>query len=103
VATVQHTLDLSNLPYGVLADLNICRLGFFWTDAAGLVHAMERVIGTSYNDRLVGDEDANVLTGGRGEDWLTGEGGADRIDAVAEIHKDGRPILRGTYHYQITE
>lgn len=76
------TLDLSNLSYGVLADLNMCRLGFFSTQAAGLVHTIERVIGTSYNDRLVGDEDANVLTGGRGEDWLTGEGGADRIYAA---------------------
>ncbi|HYF26823.1 MAG TPA: hypothetical protein VD931_13865 [Baekduia sp.] len=75
------TLDLSTVPYGVRADLNVCRLGFHGTQAAGLVQAMERVIGTSYNDRLGGDAGANVLVGGRGVDWLTGEDGPDRIDS----------------------
>lgn len=75
------TLDLSNLYEGALADLNICRLGWHTNGQPGLVHAIERVIGTSHNDRLVGDEDNNVLIGGAGNDWITGEGGADRIES----------------------
>ena len=80
------TLDLSGLPYGVLADLNICRLGYFTTRSGGLVHAIERVTGTPHNDRLVGDGEVNRLIGGAGEDWYSGEGGPDLIDS-----RDGGP------------
>jgi Ca2+-binding RTX toxin-like protein len=74
------TLDLSTAPGGALADLNVCRLGFWGTDAVSLVHGIENVIGTPFNDRLVGDDDNNRLVPGRGNDWVSGEGGDDYID-----------------------
>lgn len=73
------TLDLSNLSWGVMADLNICRLTDFVTSDVGMVWGIEKVIGTRYNDRLVGDEDQNTLNPGAGNDWVSGEGGADRL------------------------
>jgi Ca2+-binding RTX toxin-like protein len=76
------TLDLANLPGGALADLNDCRLGYFDSRSVALVHGMENVIGTRYNDRLTGDEDNNSLRPGSGEDWVSGEAGNDAIDTV---------------------
>ncbi|HYF24398.1 MAG TPA: hypothetical protein VD931_01525 [Baekduia sp.] len=75
------TLDLSDLGEGALADINHCRVGWFDNDVPAFVHAMEHVIGTRFNDRLVGDHERNTLRGGAGRDWLTGEGAADLIEA----------------------
>ena len=73
------TMDLSNLTHGMLADINICRLTYFVGRETATVVGIEKVIGTRFNDRLVGDDDINHLTGGTGEDWISGEGGWDRI------------------------
>jgi hypothetical protein len=77
----RDTLYLGDLSMGALADLNVCRLGYFGTGALALVHAIENVEGTRYNDRLVGDDDANKLVGGPGQDWLDGRYGLDTIEA----------------------
>ena len=79
INSLSQGLDLSSLPTGALADLNRCRLGYFGSYRLALVHAMEHVRGTRFNDRLVGDEDANELVGGAGVDWMSGEGGDDRL------------------------
>ena len=41
--------------------------------------SIENLTGSSYNDTLVGDENANTLDGGPGNDTLRGLGGADRL------------------------
>jgi Ca2+-binding RTX toxin-like protein len=75
------TLEPSYLRGGVLADLNVCRLGYFGYNEIAQVFAMERVYGTRLNDRLVGDEDSNRLFGLAGRDWMSGEGGRDFLDS----------------------
>jgi Ca2+-binding RTX toxin-like protein len=40
---------------------------------------VENLMGTAYNDLLVGDDAANVLDGGAGDDTLTGGNGADTL------------------------
>jgi Ca2+-binding RTX toxin-like protein len=78
----RDTLDLRNLKTGALADLNLCRLGYFGSSAVALVHAMEYVYGTRFNDRLVGDGDYETLVNGNaGRDWLSGDNGG-RVYAI---------------------
>jgi RTX calcium-binding nonapeptide repeat (4 copies) len=97
------TLDLGSVRSGVLADLNLCRLGYFGTRDLALVHGIENVSGTRFNDRLVGDGDANRLDAGPGRDWLSGEGGRDRlytrdgqIDAVKCGDGEDEYVMDGT-------
>jgi len=42
--------------------------------------SIENVIGTDFDDRLVGDNNENMLVGGLGDDVLIGLGGADVLD-----------------------
>ena len=50
-------------------------------DAAGDVLVnIERLVGSGYDDGLIGDAGANVLIGGAGDDYLVGGAGADYID-----------------------
>ncbi len=44
---------------------------------------VENVIGSFFDDRLIGDEQVNVLSGGSGDDTLTGGGGADILNGGA--------------------
>ncbi|VVP76709.1 hypothetical protein PS918_01920 [Pseudomonas fluorescens] len=39
--------------------------------------AIENLVGSSFNDKLTGDDNSNVITGGLGNDVLNGEGGDD--------------------------
>ena len=49
-------------------------------DAAGdLFDGFEAVLGSAFNDLLVGDKNGNVLDGGAGDDTLDGAGGADQM------------------------
>jgi RTX calcium-binding nonapeptide repeat (4 copies) len=77
----EDDLWLQGSPSGALADLNVCRLGYFGTNALSLVHAIENVHGTRYNDRLVGDHEDNLLYPGAGRDWIDSEPGSDRVYA----------------------
>lgn len=50
-------------------------------DAYGDVYvSIENLTGSSYNDRLNGDDNANVINGGAGIDTLLGRGGADTLN-----------------------
>ena len=40
---------------------------------------LEKVVGTDGDDRLFGDESANALDGGAGDDLVVGRGGDDRL------------------------
>lgn len=45
--------------------------------------SIESVIGSRFDDRLVGDGAGNMLSGGEGDDTLTGGGGADMLQGGA--------------------
>jgi hypothetical protein len=100
----QDTLDLRNLKSGALADLNLCRLGYFGSSAVGLVHAMEVVQGTRFNDRLVGDGDYYTwVIGNQGQDWLSGDHGGriyasdDEVDTIKCNGKDDKTSVYADY------
>jgi Ca2+-binding RTX toxin-like protein len=49
-------------------------------DAFGDSYAsIEKILGSSYNDHLIGDATANIFEGGSGDDVLTGLAGADTL------------------------
>ncbi len=69
-------------------------------DAAwDLIYNVENVIGSDYNDWIVGNSGANALTGGLGIDTLTGGLGNDTLDGGAGddqlIGGDGDDLLIG--------
>ncbi|HEY9023833.1 MAG TPA: calcium-binding protein, partial [Burkholderiaceae bacterium] len=45
--------------------------------------SIENLAGSNYNDTLVGDANANVISGGDGDDFIEGRGGADVIHGGA--------------------
>lgn len=81
------TLDASRLHSGVSLDLipghlgsaGITPAGFSGVDNLGVSADtwIENAIGTAFDDVLVGNTRANVLTGGSGNDWLDGGDGLD--------------------------
>jgi Ca2+-binding RTX toxin-like protein len=48
-----------------------------------ILAGFENVIGSTFNDHLIGDAGANALSGGTGDDMLTGGRGADRLNGGA--------------------
>ena len=48
-----------------------------------ILAGFENVVGSSFNDHLIGNAGANVLTGGAGDDTLTGGRGADTLNGGA--------------------
>lgn len=50
------------------------------TDGTDTLYGIENIIGTGQNDTIIGDANANILTGGAGDDTLRGNGGADQIN-----------------------
>ena len=54
------------------------------------LHSVEHVVGTGFDDTLVGSEGYNRMFGGRGHDVVSGRGGGDRIFGWS-----GNDILRG--------
>ena len=46
---------------------------------------IQHVVGTSYQDELLGDNQNNRLSGGLGDDTLTGAGGGDTLDGGAGV------------------
>ncbi|MBZ8117410.1 M10 family metallopeptidase C-terminal domain-containing protein [Roseovarius sp. LXJ103] len=49
-----------------------------WADIVDLV-SIERVVGTTFSDQLIGDEGDNIFAGGHGNDMLRGNGGRDSL------------------------
>ena len=56
--------------------------GMGWNgDAQGdSLTGIEHLVGSAFNDTLVGDNGWNALTGGGGADWLYGKGGNDNLN-----------------------
>jgi hypothetical protein len=105
-----ETASYANDPAGVTVDLSAGEAtdGYGDTD---FLFGIENVIGSAYDDILIGDDCANVLQGGAGNDTLTGGGGADvflysfnltqgdavRVTFTDFIGQDGDALLDSTY------
>ncbi|MEI8324519.1 MAG: calcium-binding protein, partial [Betaproteobacteria bacterium] len=74
-ASYEHALS------AVAASLSTGLAGFSALgDAAGDSYfSIEKLTGSTYNDKLIGDGNANVLSGGAGDDVLEGMAGADTL------------------------
>ena len=72
------TVNLTDNVYNSLSStLGVSQTG----DAAGdQFSGISNIIGSAYDDLLIGDVSANVLSGGDGNDTLEGMGGADTLD-----------------------
>lgn len=70
--------------------------GLFEGERDSLV-SIENLTGSALNDRLVGDDSANVLSGLAGNDELTGAGGNDWLDGGAGIDRLSGGIGDDTY------
>jgi Ca2+-binding RTX toxin-like protein len=57
--------------------------GYFLEDGRDTMVSIERVVGTSGDDTITGNNSANVLRGGAGQDVLTGGGGGDTFQFFA--------------------
>ena len=71
----------ANLGVGVTAALDNSVLGLAGSESFGDSFAsVENLVGTNYDDTLIGESGVNVLSGGAGNDVLEGRGGADTLD-----------------------
>ena len=75
VGSGTNTLDYSSASAGVFVNLST-----HFADDFTNVNGFRNVVGTSFDDTLVGNDLPNVLSGGQGNDLLTGLGGSDTID-----------------------
>ena len=73
-----NTLDYSAYSKGVTVDL-LHGVANDFTSISGF----ENVIGSNYDDTIIGDANANSLDGGGGDDTITGGGGNDTINGGA--------------------
>lgn len=73
------TLDYSTATGDVTVDLNEGRAVNNGYGAQDLISGIENLVGSAYNDILIGEGGANVLTGGEGADYLIGLGGNDQL------------------------
>ena len=70
-------LDCSDASAGVRVYLGY---GFCWsTNELTWISGIENVLGSDYNDWIVGDDGPNVLDGAGGNDYLHGSGGEDHL------------------------
>jgi phosphodiesterase/alkaline phosphatase D-like protein len=84
------TASYAQATSGVTADLN--KSSNNKGDAAGdKYESIENLLGSRFDDRLVGNNSANVLNGGDGDDTLIGNGGNDTLigGAGADILNSG--------------
>ncbi|HBB55478.1 MAG TPA: hypothetical protein DCZ49_04750, partial [Hyphomonadaceae bacterium] len=95
------TVDFSGRTTGIIVDLDTFSAGATGTPSqeGGVLTAppasggttlfelddIENVIGTAFDDSLFGNNEANVLTGGIGNDSLHGFGGVDTLDGGAGV------------------
>jgi hypothetical protein len=70
----------ANLRIGVVVDLG---RGQATGDGADALRTVDDVVGSSFDDRLLGNAGPNTLSGGAGNDVLDGRDGADRLDGGA--------------------
>jgi len=86
------TLDFSSASAGIDLDLS-ASAGQVQTRGAGastlaLTGVFENVVGTSFDDKILGSDVANALHGGLGNDVLAGAGGDDRLFGGANGRDD---------------
>jgi serralysin len=72
------TVTYVDAPNGVTANVSQGSVGQ-GDQLADTFHSIENLIGSNYNDVLIGDAGPNILDGGKGEDKLIGAGGADTL------------------------
>src|SRR5262245_61761046 len=70
---------------GVFVDLYSRFTSSGGTAAGDVLTNIENLIGSAYDDSLLGNATANVLIGANGNDWLFGYGGADTLDGGTGI------------------
>lgn len=73
------TASYGDSPTGVYVNLQAGQ-GYYGTAAGDLLFGIENLTGSWFNDNLVGNGYANVLSGGFGNDELEGNGGADVLN-----------------------
>jgi Ca2+-binding RTX toxin-like protein len=74
------TIDLANgMASGGDGDGPVQIVGRGTTIRHDILAGFENAVGSSFDDRLIGNAQANELSGGAGDDTLTGGGGADRL------------------------
>ena len=95
----------ANLRVGVIVDLVRGQAAGDGTDS---LDAIENVLGSSFNDRLIGNGGANILTGAAGNDLLDGKAGKDKLnggggndvfrarDGRRQLERECRPRLGAT-------
>jgi Ca2+-binding RTX toxin-like protein len=82
------TASYANDPAGVVVDLS----NFSAIDGTGGIDTLfriENVTGSDFDDSLTGDDLANVLQGGAGDDKLAGNGGADVFKYSFDLTQGG--------------
>ncbi|MEP4196742.1 MAG: tandem-95 repeat protein [Aliishimia sp.] len=85
------TADYSNLDSRVVVFLNKAPADVGSGQGIDTFVSVENVVGTDFDDRLVGDGADNTLDGGNGDDVLIGNGGNDTL-----FGRDGDDTLNGT-------
>jgi Ca2+-binding RTX toxin-like protein len=53
--------------------------GFAFGEGQDILLRIEKIVGSEYDDFIVGDDNANILRGGDGEDTLDGQAGPDDV------------------------
>jgi hypothetical protein len=83
--TDSDTADYSGETHGISADLNL-GVVIDGTGASDTLISIERLLGSSFADTLVGNDKDNIIVGGAGSDTLTGGAGRDTFvfNAVAD-------------------
>jgi len=78
------TVSYADAPGRAWADLNLGRGGgdepYYPPRTFDTYANVENVDGSAFDDSFIGSEEANVLRGGGGNDFLSGEGGNDTLD-----------------------
>ncbi len=87
-------------PTGVTASLKTISGVSITGDADGDAYQnISNLLGSNYNDTLIGNDDANILTGGLGNDTLEGLSGADSLvggdgsDTASYVHATASGLL----------
>ena len=73
------TVTFAGLGAGVSANLSLSGAQLAYTGATLTLVGIENLLGSSFNDVLTGDANANRLDGGSGDDQLDGKGGVDTV------------------------
>ena len=77
------TVDYRDATSSVIANLGVSGASVDGQGASDYMNSIENLIGSNFTDILVGDFNANNLSGAGGNDTLTGAGGADSFIFVA--------------------